>query len=363
MRRAQGATLEQLASDSGLSAGYLSQIETGTAIPSLTALQLIAAELGVDVTAFFPDERTQGTRLIRASERHEFRVDPGSGEEYAVLAGQVHDRAFSALYAKHEPGSEGNERPFRHLGEEFALGSRWPAHDHSRWDRVRARAGRLDSLLLPSQSLLAGGVRRTHGEPLAADAGGDLSVEPTTGESLGARVGTRLRQRRLELDRKLSEVAATADLSVGYLSSIEKGGKVPSLPVLARLAHALDMSLAEILRTSASSRLSRGTLTSRLGQERLNAEGSQLRIVRLSGKPGSRGKAPVSVGRGDVFVYVHAGELEIDVDGSVFELGPGDALHGDRPRSMTWRVTGEETATSVWAAAARPGRGARADGH
>ena len=121
MRRAQGLTLEQLASDSGLSTGYLSQIETGGAIPSLTALQLIAAELGVDVTAFFPEERPRGTRLIRASDRHEFRVDPGSGEEYAVLAGQVHDRAFSALYARHEAGSEGNERPFRHLGEEFAL--------------------------------------------------------------------------------------------------------------------------------------------------------------------------------------------------------------------------------------------------
>jgi transcriptional regulator with XRE-family HTH domain len=121
MRRAQGATLEQLASDSGLSTGYLSQIENGAAIPSLTALQLIAAELGVDVTAFFPEERARGTRLIRASERHEFRVDPGSGEEYAVLAGQVHDRAFSALYARHEAGSEGNERPFRHLGEEFGL--------------------------------------------------------------------------------------------------------------------------------------------------------------------------------------------------------------------------------------------------
>jgi transcriptional regulator with XRE-family HTH domain len=198
---------------------------------------------------------------------------------------------------------------------------------------------------------------------LAADAGGDLSAEPTTGESLGARVGTRIRQRRLELDRTLAEVAASADLSVGYLSSIEKGGKVPSLPVLARLAHALEMSLAEILRTSASSRLSRGSLTSRLGQERLNAEGSQLRIVRLSGKPGSRGKAPLAFGRGDVFVYVHRGEFEIDVDGSVFEVGAGDALHGDRPRSMTWRVTGDQTATSVWAAAATPKRNARADGH
>jgi transcriptional regulator with XRE-family HTH domain len=198
---------------------------------------------------------------------------------------------------------------------------------------------------------------------LAADAGGDLNAGPTADESLGARVGTRIRQRRLELNRKLTEVATNANLSVGYLSSIEKGGKVPSLPVLARLSHALEMSLAEMLRTSASSRLARGSLTDRLGEERLNAEGSQLRIVRLSGKPGAQGDAPLSFGRVDVFVYVHHGQLTIDVDGSLFEVGPGDALHGDRPRSMTWSVTGDETATSIWAAAARPGRNARADGH
>lgn len=121
LRRHHALTLEQLASDSGLSTGYLSQIENGSAVPSLTALQLIAAELSVDVADFFPDEHRRGTRLIPAAERHAFRIDPGSGEEYAVLAGQVHDRAFSALYARHLPGAGGSERPFRHLGEEFGL--------------------------------------------------------------------------------------------------------------------------------------------------------------------------------------------------------------------------------------------------
>ena len=90
-------------------------------MPSLTALQLIAAELGADVADFFPDERPRGTRLIRAAERHEFRIEPSSGEEYAVLAGHVNDRAFCALYARHLPGATGSERPFRHLGEEFGL--------------------------------------------------------------------------------------------------------------------------------------------------------------------------------------------------------------------------------------------------
>jgi transcriptional regulator with XRE-family HTH domain len=121
LRRENGLTLEQLAADSGLSAGYLSQIENGAAVPSLTALQVIAAELGIDVADFFPEERRHGTRLVRAADRHEFRLEPGSGEVYAVLAGQVHGRAFSALYARHLPGEGGNDRPFRHLGEEFSL--------------------------------------------------------------------------------------------------------------------------------------------------------------------------------------------------------------------------------------------------
>jgi transcriptional regulator with XRE-family HTH domain len=120
MRRTQRTTLDQLAADSGLSAGYLSQIENGAAIPSLTVLQVIAAELGVEVSAFFPDDRPRGTRLIRAAERHEFRVDPGAGRDYAVLAGQVHERAFSALLARHDR-QIANESAFRHLGEEFAL--------------------------------------------------------------------------------------------------------------------------------------------------------------------------------------------------------------------------------------------------
>jgi transcriptional regulator with XRE-family HTH domain len=120
LRRAQGLTLEQLAVDSGFSTGYLSQIENGGAVPSLAALQLIAAELGVEVATFFPEKRAPRTRLVRASERPAFRIEPHSGGEYALLAEQVYDRAFTAVYARH-PLRGGSERPFRRLGEEFGL--------------------------------------------------------------------------------------------------------------------------------------------------------------------------------------------------------------------------------------------------
>ena len=119
LRRGHGLTLELLAKDSGLSAGYLSQIENGQAVPSLTALQVIAASLGVEVATFFPEDGDATTRVVRAADRHAFRLEPHSGEEYAVLAQQVKGSAFTAVHARHLPGA--GALPFRHLGEEFAL--------------------------------------------------------------------------------------------------------------------------------------------------------------------------------------------------------------------------------------------------
>jgi transcriptional regulator with XRE-family HTH domain len=183
---------------------------------------------------------------------------------------------------------------------------------------------------------------------------GQPQDEGTAG--LGPRLGTRLRERRREVGRRLADVAQAATVSTGYLSSIEKGASVPSLPVLARLAHALDLSLAEILRTSATERLARGRLSDALGAKRMAAQGSRLQIMRSVARPGEEGRAPVRLGGTDVFVFLYRGALEVDVDGSAFSLGPGDALHCDLPHAMRWRVVGEERAVSIWTGASPPGR-------
>lgn len=174
--------------------------------------------------------------------------------------------------------------------------------------------------------------------------------------ALGSLLGTRLRERRRELGRTLAQVAHVADLSTGYLSSIEKGASVPSLPVLARLAHALDVSLAEMLRTSASPRLARGRLGNTVGTKRLDAKGSRMQIARTGAKPGESGSAPVKLGKTDVFLFLHTGRLEVAVDGETFALEPGDALHCDLPRAILWRALGEQRAVALWAAAAAPRR-------
>lgn len=176
-------------------------------------------------------------------------------------------------------------------------------------------------------------------------------MAPPAGE-LGAVLATRLRERRRELGRTLVEVASSAGVSQGYLSAIENGANVPSLPVLARLAHALELSLAEVLRTSASSRLVRGSLAAEPAEESLAAEGSRLQIVRTTSAPGSSGAAPVELGHGDVVLYLVEGRLAVTVDDEPFDVGPGDALHCDRPAALAWQVAGDDDATGIWAGVA-----------
>lgn len=173
---------------------------------------------------------------------------------------------------------------------------------------------------------------------------------------LGELLGDRLKERRRELGRKLVQVAAAAEVSAGYLSSIENGSSIPSLTVLARLAHALDLSLTEVLRRSASTRIARGHIDETLGRKPLALESSRMQVVRLGAKPGASGRSPVRLGGTDVFVYQYRGTTEVAANGERYDLRPGDALHCELPASIAWQVLGEKPATSVWVASASPRR-------
>jgi transcriptional regulator with XRE-family HTH domain len=61
-------------------------------------------------------------------------------------------------------------------------------------------------------------------------------------------LGARLRDLRLEGGVALKVIAKRADISIAYLSEVERGRKLPAIDVLARIADALDTSLVELLR-------------------------------------------------------------------------------------------------------------------
>lgn len=118
-RHARRRTLEEVAEDTGLTPGYLSQIETGEAVPSLSALAAIAAAMGTDMTAFFPFNGDSGVRITRAGDPDRLRISPTSREQYDVLSARGPSAAMTALISRYERGD--SVGPYSQFGERFAL--------------------------------------------------------------------------------------------------------------------------------------------------------------------------------------------------------------------------------------------------
>lgn len=110
-------TLAQVAQETGFTAGYLSQIENGLAVPALSALADIAAALGADIAAFFPAEEAPRVRVSRAGDSRRIRIEHDPTTEYTVLASRGSDGAFSALIARYT--QESAQPSSRHFGERF----------------------------------------------------------------------------------------------------------------------------------------------------------------------------------------------------------------------------------------------------
>ena len=107
-------TLQQLGEASGVSVGYLSQVERGRATPSLGTLSQIAVALQVDVSFFIHTPKTQDS-LTRAAERPRFAVS-GSSIEYEKIGADFPGHELSSYIMNVPPGYASEE--VVHEGEE-----------------------------------------------------------------------------------------------------------------------------------------------------------------------------------------------------------------------------------------------------
>lgn len=84
-------------------------------------------------------------------------------------------------------------------------------------------------------------------------------------------IGDALRSRRQGQHRTLRDISTAANVSLGYLSEIERGQKEASSELLAAICEALGSQLSEVLR-EASDHLARVELTDQLAPEQLTPE-------------------------------------------------------------------------------------------
>ena len=122
LRNARDITLQDLGAATGLSIGYLSQIERGISSPAVDALYAISRALGVTISWFFKssDEASALERdiVVRARQRRQLTFSSGIVDE--LLSPNL-DRQLELLCCTFAPGATSGEVAYAHRGEETGI--------------------------------------------------------------------------------------------------------------------------------------------------------------------------------------------------------------------------------------------------
>jgi transcriptional regulator with XRE-family HTH domain len=178
------------------------------------------------------------------------------------------------------------------------------------------------------------------------------------------RIGPRLRARRLERGLTISEVAAEAGLTAGFISQLERDLTSASLSSLYRICAVLGIRVGNLIDDVPSGRLIRREEQARRSLAMGNAEHLLLssrderrfHVTESHIPPGGSAGAELYTLPADVeLVYILSGSLELRVRDATHLLDEGDTLTYSPRDPHTWRNPSETEETIVlWTALPNP---------
>lgn len=118
LRKSLKMTIDELASKTNMSSGYISQIERDISSPTLNSLQMIASALKVNVTHFFSEAEHSAEKYILRKEGRRFLSFAAGIRECQLNTSSVEN--LQVLYSIFEPGASVDEA-YSHDGEECGL--------------------------------------------------------------------------------------------------------------------------------------------------------------------------------------------------------------------------------------------------
>lgn len=122
LRKIRKLTLSDLGEKTGLSVGFLSQIERNQSSPTVKALFDISHALGVSINWFFHDgdeaKRGEEQYVIRAEMRRSIRYESGIQDQ---LLNTPAVKGFEFLFTTLEPQASPQPQSYSHEGEECGL--------------------------------------------------------------------------------------------------------------------------------------------------------------------------------------------------------------------------------------------------
>ena len=118
-RLSKGFNLKSLAEVAGVSSSLLSQIENGSANPSINTIKTIADVLDTPLFLFFKEEVPRDNFIVRKGERRSMSFSQGEEISYELLTPDLSgDIEFMILTL--QPGTESSSKRREHKGEEVA---------------------------------------------------------------------------------------------------------------------------------------------------------------------------------------------------------------------------------------------------
>ncbi|MEG0774284.1 XRE family transcriptional regulator [Clostridium sp.] len=119
LRNSKNITLKQLSEDSGLSVGFLSQLERGLTSIAVDSLENLAKILGVNLSFFFNVENRQDRKVLKSYERPVLNMQEGGFISYS-LCQNLEDKAFVPKLVNVFPHKTDEQVAlYKHSGEEF----------------------------------------------------------------------------------------------------------------------------------------------------------------------------------------------------------------------------------------------------
>jgi transcriptional regulator with XRE-family HTH domain len=112
LRRERGLTIEQVAAATGLTKGFISQLERDTASPSLSSLARICDALGVRMGDVFDTGGREMVRLVRHGERPE-----AGWSAHHFLLSPAQERRLQAIESVIPPGGSAGDEPYSFPGD------------------------------------------------------------------------------------------------------------------------------------------------------------------------------------------------------------------------------------------------------
>lgn len=175
-------------------------------------------------------------------------------------------------------------------------------------------------------------------------------------------IGPKIKTLRTDRGLSLSALGKRADVSAAAIHKIEQSGMVPTITTLLKLAGALDRPIAYFVGEDTKEE---PTLFTPASEERpiytshtgivLNGISGPYDQFSLAGAIATVVPAATSGDKplrhpGEELVYVLEGELEFTVDGKVYRVAPGDAIHFRAQQLHTWGNPGAVEAKALWMA-------------